>query len=132
LVNDKCNKEKTEKFSVKAILFSEIDKGSFDLISIDIEGAEWFVIKHLVSRPNVISVETHGKYYTNPYLYEIKSWMKTNNYEEWYKDESDTVFVKKGTFTISIVERIQLFLKSLKILLVKMKKPFKVFFQNFG
>ena len=41
-------------FRVEARLFSDFDDGTIDLISIDIEGSEWFVIKHMRSRPQVI------------------------------------------------------------------------------
>jgi|TARA_B110000971_G_scaffold134793_1_gene137874 hypothetical protein len=45
LVNDDCDIEKSESFMAQAIKFSSIDNGKLDLISIDIEGGEWFVIK---------------------------------------------------------------------------------------
>lgn len=125
LINDNCNKSDSEKFIADSILFSEIDNGDFDLISIDIEGAEWYVIKHMKSRPNIISIETHGKYYTNPNITDITNWMNENNYEEWYKDESDTVFIKKGVFSITSIEKIQLKLKKTKICLLKLKKKIK-------
>jgi len=38
------------------------------------------VLKHLVSRPKVISIETHGKYYLNPFLTEITQWMEREGY----------------------------------------------------
>jgi len=125
IVNDNCKVEDTDKFTVETMLFSEIDNGEFDLLSIDIEGAEWYVIKHAVSRPKVISIETHGKYYKNPFYNEIHNWMATNNYVRWYKDASDTVFVKKGVFDITTVEKIQLKLKDLELKLILFKKCFK-------
>jgi hypothetical protein len=79
-VNDYFRVNEEDKFVANSIIFSEIDKGTFDLISIDIEGAEWYVIKHMISRPNIISIETHGKFYTNPNIREIKNWMQLNNY----------------------------------------------------
>lgn len=130
LTNDNCNKEETEKFIAKSITFNEIDRGNFDLVSIDIEGAEWFVLKHMVSRPNVISIETHGKYYTNPNINNIVDWMYKNNYQKWYKDGSDTVYIKNGTFKISTLEKLQLTLKSFAIYLIKNKKPIKIFFKS--
>jgi FkbM family methyltransferase len=129
MINDNCEVETTEKFIANSIIFSEIDNGDFDLISIDIEGAEWYVIKHLVSRPDVISIETHGKYYTNHFINEILDWMKINNYRVWYKDGSDTVFVKSKVFDISIIEKFQLMMRNLSIYLLKNKKHLKKIFK---
>lgn len=123
LINDNYKINDTEKFATKSILFSEIDKGDFDLISIDIEGAEWQVIKHMVSRPNIISIETHGKFYTNPNLKNILDWMNKNNYQIWYKTGSDTIFTKKGIFPIKLIEKIQLYIRNFEIQLIKFKKP---------
>ncbi len=125
LINDNCKVDKSEKFLANSILFSEIDHGHFDLISIDIEGAEWYVIKHMISKPNIISIETHGKYYTNPNINNIVDWMNNNNYTKWYKNDSDTVFVKNGVFPITPFEKINLIMKDLSIGLVKKKKLLK-------
>lgn len=125
LINDNYKINDTEKFVTKSILFSEIDKGDFDLISIDIEGAEWYVIKHMVSRPNIISIETHGKFYTNPNLKNILDWMNKNNYQIWYKTGSDTIFIKKGVFPIKLIEKIQLYIRNIEIQLIKVKKPIR-------
>jgi hypothetical protein len=61
---------------VRCTTFDRLDDGSIDLISIDTEGSEWFVLKYITSRPDVISIETHGAAYTNPYLDEIQRWMR--------------------------------------------------------
>ncbi len=66
IINDECIIENQDTFKVKAVTFDEIDDGTIDLLSIDIEGGEWFVIKHMKSKPKVISIETHGAMYTNP------------------------------------------------------------------
>lgn len=125
ITNDYCITEDTEKFTAKSIIFSEIDNGNFDLVSVDIEGAEWYVLKHMISRPDVISIETHGKYYTNPNINKIIDWMNVNNYQVWYKDGSDTVYVKKGVFKITLQEKLQLYLKIIAINLIKSKKPIR-------
>lgn len=130
LINDNYKINESDKFTARSIMFSEIDKGIFDLVSIDIEGAEWFVIKHMISRPNIISIETHGKYYTNPNIDKITTWMTENNYIKWYKDESDTVYVKNGIFQITLKEQFQLFFKSCLIGLVKNKKTLKTLFNS--
>lgn len=125
LVNDKYTIKEEDKFTVKCVQFHEVDDGTIELLSVDTEGCEWYTLKDLVSRPSVISLETHGKYYTNAFITEILNWMRGNNYVVWYKDGSDTVFIKNGLFGVSIIEKIQLFLRNLRIRLVKMKQFFK-------
>lgn len=129
LINDNYIVQEDDKFIADSILFSDIDMGNIDLISIDIEGAEWYVLKHMVSRPDIISIETHGKYYTNSKINEIYSWMDDNNYAEWYINASDTVFCKKGVITVGLMDRIQLFLSKAKISLIKKKKILKTMFR---
>ena len=92
LVNDGYRRDDANTFEVRAVTFDSIDDGSIDLLSIDIEGGEWFVLRHLQSRPLIISVETHGKRYVNPYLREIEAWTGAEGYGAWYRDASDTVF----------------------------------------
>ena len=125
LINDNYQKTKSNSFVAKSILFSEIDNGDFDLISIDIEGAEWYVLKNMISRPNILSNETHGKYYTNPNIAEINNWIIKNNYKIWYKDKSDTVYIKDNLFNIKISEKLQLLITNTKISIIKKKKILK-------
>ncbi|MFC1461540.1 FkbM family methyltransferase [Verrucomicrobiota bacterium] len=108
ITNDEYTPNPEDRFSVQAIKFNEIDDGTIDLLSVDAEGSEWFVIKHMDSRPAVISLETHGAAYTNPCIAEIKEWMAANNYVLWYKDKTDSVFVKYGSIEIGILDRISL------------------------
>lgn len=107
IVNDEYIINDNDLFEVTAKRFDEIDDGTIDLLSVDVEGSEWYVIKNLVSRPAVISVETHGALYSNPNLEKITGWMKNNDYIIWYKDRSDTVYVKKGMFNITIMDKIK-------------------------
>src|ERR1700761_3068937 len=60
-INDDYHIRKEDTFKVPCVRFDEIDDGNIDLLSIDTEGSEWYVLKYLKSRPAVISVETHGK-----------------------------------------------------------------------
>lgn len=108
IANDEYTPDPENRFTVQAVRFNEIDDGTIDLLSVDVEGSEWFVIKHMVSRPNVISLETHGAAYTNQYINEIKKWMAANNYVLWYKNKTDSVFVKCGSLEIGILDRIRL------------------------
>lgn len=106
IVNDQYQVEADNTFEVRCVLFSEIDQGDIDLLSVDIEGAEWNVIQHLTSRPKVISVETHGKYYVNPRRDDILTWMRDHSYLVWYKDTSDTVFIRSDVGAPSFGDRV--------------------------
>ena len=125
LVNDQYQVDEKNTFEVPCKVFSEIDDGTFDLLSVDIEGAEWYVIKNMVSRPKIISIETHGKYYVNPFINEINSWLEREDYHVWYKDGSDTVFFQRDFLTPSMPERIGTSLALLKIRWKKFKRNFK-------
>ena len=82
------------KFRVKADVVSNYDDGTIDALFVDTEGAEWFALKHLKSRPRVIEVETHYAKYENRYLKEIQDWMKDNGYTELDRTDADTIFIK--------------------------------------
>ena len=122
LVNDEYKISEENTFEVPCKMFSQVDAGDIDLLSVDIEGAEWYVLKNMTSRPKVLSIETHGKFYENPFLLEIKNWITKNNYEVWYKDKSDTVFIKKDLFKISFAEKLALKQTELYIAWRKFKK----------
>lgn len=112
LINDKYIPDEKDSFIAKAVRFDEIDDGSIDILSIDTEGCEWYVIKYLISRPQVISLETHGKKYRNPYLNELLAWMEQNGYMVWYRQRSDTVFVRND-IEITASEKIKYSLKNI-------------------
>jgi FkbM family methyltransferase len=114
-VNDHYDIRKEDTFSVPCRRFDSIDDGSIDLLSVDTEGSEWYVIKYLKSRPTIISIETHGKVYLNPYIREITAWMNSNGYERWFMDQSDTVYYKSGTLKPSALEKLQIFYKEFRI-----------------
>jgi FkbM family methyltransferase len=96
LVNDKYVENDKDVFVAQARTFNDFDDGSIDLLSVDTEGCEWYVLKYLVSRPMVISVETHGKKYVNPFIGQIQQWIAENKYKVWFKDKSDTVYIKNS------------------------------------
>lgn len=122
LKNDDYTISKDKIIEVPCKMFSEIDDGTIDLLSIDIEGSEWYVLKHLKSIPKVISVETHGNRYTNPYLEEILNWTSENNYDIWYKDFSDSVFVRNDVFEINKLEELAVKWMDIRINLRKFRK----------
>lgn len=121
VVNDRYTIKAEDEFEVQAVTFDTLDDGRIDLLSIDIEGAEWFVLKHMKSRPAIISIETHGKYYINPYLKEIDQWINSNTYKVWYRDKSDTVYVRENFIRISAGERISLVIMNLQLFLRRLK-----------
>jgi len=123
--NDGYKVAEQDKFVVRAMPFDRIDDGSIDLLSIDVEGAEWFVIKTMRSRPAVISLETHGAAYVNPYMNEISSWMRDNGYRSWYLTGSDTVFVRPAVIRASTADRLLFKLVSCYLCLNRMRKNIK-------
>lgn len=89
-----------DAFYIQAHTFDWFDDGDIDVITCDIEGAEWYVLEKMISRPKLICVETHSKLYDwqtyiNPHISEIENWMKENNYIEYSKDIGDTIYLKK-------------------------------------
>lgn len=115
VVNDAYQLDQDDVITVPAERFDRIDDGSIDLLSVDIEGSEWYVIKYLKSRPVVLSVETHGKLYTNPFFSEISAWMRDNGYRVWYKDNSDTVYLNVSLSSPTLAERVILHFKNFQL-----------------
>src|SRR5260221_3545365 len=108
VVNDHYTVKKEDTFQVECRRFDDLDDGSIDLLSIDTEGCEWYALKYLKSRRRVITLETHGKEYSNPYLSEILGWMGHNGYKRWFITKSDSVFYKDGVFVPDAEDRRQL------------------------
>lgn len=127
LINDKYKPDSTKNVEVDCRLFSEIDEGDIDLLSVDTEGCEWYVLETMKSRPKILSIETHGKFYVNPFIENLNQWIISNGYKEWYKDKSDTVFFKIGTFNLSLIEKIQLFSMNFYI---KMRRAKRIFYNK--
>jgi len=94
IVNDNYVKKDEDSFMVDSISFNEVDDGDIDILSVDTEGHEWFVIKNMKSRPKFIILETHGQNYINPYMNNITMWMNKNGYRILKRDESDTLYGK--------------------------------------
>ena len=130
IVNDSFDIKNNISTKVDAKKFSSEDPGDIDLISIDTEGSEWFVIKNMLSRPNIISIETHGGYYINPYINEIKQWMTEYNYILWFKDNSDSVYIKKGAIEVKFNELLFLMFKNIHLFFRRYRKGLKLFFRN--
>lgn len=86
------------KRKVKAIRFAdEIDDKDIDILCVDTEGAEWFVISQMIkARPRLVRVETHFSHsgYLNPYLREITERMASLGYTKLVEDVSDTLWIR--------------------------------------
>jgi FkbM family methyltransferase len=124
LINDAYKITEATSYEVPCRIFSEIDTGNIDLLSIDIEGAEWYVLKNMKSQPKILSVETHGNFYQNPFLTEIENWISQHDYQIWYKDQSDTVYLKNGLFELTSAEKIHLSFTNAYLAWRKFKKGF--------
>lgn len=125
IINDEYVKTDEDTFLVDAVTFDEIDDGTIDLISVDIEGAEWYVIENMVSRPDIISLETHGAIYINPHINEIEKWLADNNYRIWYMDESDSVYIKNEIVDIGLLDKLSLFIKRILLAIKRSRKRIK-------
>ena len=107
-INDDYLENSKDSFTAEAKRFSSIDPGDIDLISIDIEGAEWYVLKHMISRPKIINIEFRADRYSNPFKKEIIKWLNDNNYTLWYHDDTDSVYFRKDVLDLHMSERIRL------------------------
>lgn len=117
VVNDAYERAEEDVITVAARRFDEIDDGTIDLLSVDVEGSEWFVIKHMDSRPAVVSIETHGKRYVNPHLAQIRTWMRDRAYRVWYRDASDTVYVRGAEIDVTAADRVRLAARTARLTL---------------
>lgn len=95
IANDGYTPDDADLFEVEATRFDRIDDGTIDVLSIDTEGCEWYVIETMTSRPSVISIEMGFKAYRNPFATQITEWLERNGYVAWYRDRSDRVYVKR-------------------------------------
>jgi FkbM family methyltransferase len=82
------------------------DKGNINIILIDTEGCEWIILKEIISRPELIILETHNNddhgngVYKTPNLDLIEKWMLENNYQTFKTDISDTWYKKNNNIII--------------------------------
>jgi len=73
--------EELSEIVVTTRSFDDVDDGTIDGLALDAEGAEWYVLEKLRSRPAVISVEMEGPdSYKSPFFAQINNWMQQNNY----------------------------------------------------
>ena len=89
--------EDIESEIVKAVTFDSVDAGNIDVLFLDAEGSEWFVLEKMISRPWIIHVELfdrtdRGLYYINPHIDKILKWFIDNNYIPLKYTSSDFTF----------------------------------------
>jgi FkbM family methyltransferase len=125
IINDSYTIEESDKFIVEAKTFNEIDDGSIDLLSVDVEGSEWYVIKNMISRPMIISLETHSMMYVNPFIVQILDWMENNDYKVWYKTRSDTIFIKNNALKLDLHDAIMLKITTAYLAFIRYRKLLK-------
>jgi len=80
---------------VPSTTLDTIDTGDFDVILIDTEGAEWYALQHMISRPRILVLETHLLFhsYVNPYMADIEAWTDANGYTKLATEDADTMWV---------------------------------------
>lgn len=95
----RANFDQQFKRTVSAIRFGDgIDADDIDILAVDTEGAEWFVIGQMQkARPRLIRVETHFTHsgYRNPYWSEITDRLASLGYAPAVEDVSDTLFIRR-------------------------------------
>jgi FkbM family methyltransferase len=94
LANDMFRTPEQQIIEVEARTFDEFDDGTIDIMDIDIEGAEWYVIEKMKSRPSVITIEMSWKAYVNPHTKEIEKWFSDNMYFK-FKEEKAVHFYRR-------------------------------------
>jgi FkbM family methyltransferase len=94
VVNDAYRPKEEDAIIVKAVKFSEIDDGNIDILFCDVEGAEWYILKHMISRPKIISLETHGNQFVNQNIQQIEKFMSDNGYLLFGRCTSDSLYIK--------------------------------------
>ena len=67
------------KVTVPTMPFNMIDDGQIDVLNLDCEGSEWFVISNMSSRPLLIQIEL---YPANNWHRELVAWFAENGYVE--------------------------------------------------
>ncbi|MCP4540273.1 MAG: FkbM family methyltransferase [Chloroflexi bacterium] len=84
--------------TVPKVRLDHFDTGDIDLALLDMEGAEWFAVKHLVSRPKAIIIEMlweDNETYRHPHHDELMQWFSDNGYIEHSRDPHDIMFLKE-------------------------------------
>jgi len=86
--------EGVKKLEVECRDFADLDPGDYNLVTMDIEGGEFPVLSRMRSRPRVLAIETQSRDYVNPQLGAITDWLVREGYKVWFRNDTDTVFVR--------------------------------------
>jgi FkbM family methyltransferase len=92
--HDRFSTVKASTIKVSCRDFGELDHGFYDYVSIDVEGGEFSILSRMKSRPFVINLETQSRDYINPKLGSITDWMCEYGYRVWFRNDTDTLFIK--------------------------------------
>lgn len=98
LTRGKNSESDTTAVEVKTFKMSDIDDGTVDVLTVDVEGNEYSVISNLNSKPSVIAIElfhAEPNGYVNENVEEISDWFVDNEYELLGVNEPDFVYVRK-------------------------------------
>ena len=75
------------KITIYAKTIDQFDDGTIDLLLLDAEGCDYFVLEYIKSRPKCIQISTIDESgYINPFHKEIDFWMSMNGYELTYNN----------------------------------------------
>jgi FkbM family methyltransferase len=99
--------EGVKKLEVECRDFADLDPGDYDLVTMDIEGGEFPVLSRMRSRPRVLAIETQSRDYVNPQLGAITDWLVRESYKVWFRNDTDTVFVRGERPTLGLAEDIK-------------------------
>lgn len=82
--------------NVRSYTFDEIDTGDIDILCVDTEGAEWFAIEKMRSRPRLIRLEMHfiNSGWRNPFTDEINARLQELGYKRLMEDVSDVLWIR--------------------------------------
>ena len=83
--------------SVRSYRWANIDPGDIDILCVDTEGAEWFVVREMVSRPALVRLEMHFTHsgWVNPHADKIRQRMTEMGYVVIGEDVSDVLWAKR-------------------------------------
>ncbi|HVA27966.1 MAG TPA: FkbM family methyltransferase [Candidatus Baltobacteraceae bacterium] len=107
LVNDNFVPSDDARVTVECRDFHEVDPGDYDVVTIDVEGGEWPIVRRMKSRPTILALETHYRRYKNPHLAEIFAWCHENGYVIWYLTRSDTIFLRGTPPKMSLFRQVE-------------------------
>lgn len=80
----------------KSIKICDLIKEDTEILYLDCEGSEGFVLKELCHRPNFISIPIMGvSGYRNEFSKEIDMWFMFNNYDQTGHTENDLLYKRR-------------------------------------